>query len=48
MGIGNATIEEDEELHRELVRLAKGSKRKRKVIFSIIAFLIALLVVCRF
>ena len=33
MGIGNATIEKDEELHKELIRLAKRSKSKRKIVF---------------
>ena len=46
MGIGNATIEKDEELHKELIRLAKRSKSKRKIVFFIISFLIVLLLVC--
>ena len=45
MGIGNAIIEEDEELQKELVRLAKRRKVKRKIVFSIVAFLTVLLVV---
>lgn len=33
MGIGNAIIEENEELQKELVRLAKRRKVKRKIVF---------------